>query len=212
MNDSVFLFLSYALQLFIIVDPIVAIPSFLAITPNDSPEERRTMARRGCLIAYLVIVAFILTGPALIGYLGIRTPAVRICGGILLFLISIEMLYGRTTGTGTSTREERIAETKEDVSVTPLAIPLLAGPGSIATTLIFSAHARGVLAYLVLLAACTAVFLATYLLLRRAEKLQRVIGSLGITVLVRIMGLVLAFISVQYVVDGAIAAFARLPV
>lgn len=208
MKDSLSLFATFAFQLFIIVDPLVAIPSFLAITRNSSSEDRRDMARRGCIIAYLAIVAFILTGPSLIGYLGIRAPAVRICGGVLLFLISIEMLYGRTTGTGTSAREEHLAGRKDDISVTPLAIPLLAGPGAIATTLIFSARAQGASSYVILLAACTMVFLVTHALLRRAEELQRWIGFLGITIVVRIMGLVLAFISVQYVVDGVVAALA----
>jgi multiple antibiotic resistance protein len=210
MTDSLSLFAAYAIQLFLIVDPLVAIPYFLAITRESRPEERREMARRGCIIAYLVIVVFILTGPALIGYLGIRTPAIRICGGILLFLISIEMLYGKTTGTGTSEREEQIAGAKDDISVTPLAIPLLAGPGAIATTLLFADRARGGAAsYVALLAACTAVFLAAHLLLRRADDLQRWIGPLGITIVVRIMGLVLAFIAVQYMVDGVSAALAR---
>jgi multiple antibiotic resistance protein len=209
MTEFLSLFAAYAIQLFLIVDPLVAIPYFLAITRHSGPEDRREMARRGCIIAYLVIVVFLLTGPALVGYLGIRTPAIRICGGILLFLISIEMLYGRTTGTGTSEREERIAGAKDDISVTPLAIPLLAGPGAIATTLLFADRARGAASYLALLAACTAVFLATHLLLRRADDLQRRIGPLGITIVVRIMGLVLAFIAVQYLVDGVSAALAR---
>jgi multiple antibiotic resistance protein len=208
-TEWISLFAAYAIQLFLIVDPLVAIPSFLAITPHNRPEERREMARRGCIIAYLVIVVFILTGPALIGYLGIRTPAIRICGGILLFLISVEMLYGRSTGTGTSEREERIAGTKDDISVTPLAIPLLAGPGAIATTLLFADRARGAASVVVLLSACTVVFLATHLLLRRAGELQRWVGPLGITILVRIMGLVLAFISIQYVVDGVSASLGR---
>jgi multiple antibiotic resistance protein len=209
MTDSISLFAAYAIQLFLIVDPLVAIPYFLAITRNSRSEERREMARRGCIIAYLVIVVFIFTGPALIGYLGIRTPAIRICGGILLFFISVEMLYGRTTGTGTSEREERIAGAKDDISVTPLAIPLLAGPGAIATTLLFADRARGAASYFILLAACTLVFFTTHLLLRRAEELQRWIGTLGITIVVRIMGLILAFIAVQYVVDGVSAALAR---
>jgi multiple antibiotic resistance protein len=127
---------------------------------------------------------------------------VRICGGVLLFVIALEMLYGRPTGTGTSRREERLAEAKEDVSITPLAVPLLAGPGAIATALIFSDRAGAPLDWLALLAAAAVVFAATFLFLRRADALVRWIGSLGTAILTRIMGLLLAFLAVQYVVDG----------
>ncbi len=196
------IFLTFVIQLFIIVDPVAGVPVFLAITPNNTPEERKRMAWRGCFTAFIVIVFFLLLGPILLHYLGIGTAAVRICGGILLFVIALEMLYGRMTGTGTSRREERLAGEKEDISITPLAIPLLAGPGAIATALIFAAWAETVVAYLVLLAGCALVFLVTYFFLRRADALARLIGTLGATILTRIMGLILAFLAVQYAVDG----------
>jgi multiple antibiotic resistance protein len=128
----------FVIQLFIIVDPLAGIPIFLAITPGKTKLERRAMARRSCIVAFLVIVFFLVAGASILDYFGIKTSAVRICGGILLFIISLELLYGRATGTETSSREEQLAEEKEDVSVTPLAIPLLAGPGAIATTLAFA--------------------------------------------------------------------------
>jgi len=196
------LFTAFAVQLFIIVDPVVGVPVFLAITPHNTAAERRPMARRGCIAAFLVVAFFIVIGPLLLGYFGIQTASVRICGGVLLFIIALEMLYGRPTGTGTSRREERLAEAKEDVSITPLAVPLLAGPGAIATALIFADRAAAPLDWLALLAAAAVVFAVTWLFLRRADDLVRWIGSLGTAILTRIMGLLLAFLAVQYAVDG----------
>jgi multiple antibiotic resistance protein len=198
-------FIAFSVQLFIIVDPVAGVPVFLAITPQNSRVERRQMAVRGCTAAFAVAVFFILVGPWLVDYFGVRTAAIRICGGILLFIIAIEMLYGRPTGTGTSRREERLAEVKEDISITPLAVPLLAGPGAIATCLLFSARAQGPFSYLALLAGAAAVFGATFLLLSRADELVGWLGALGTAILTRIMGLILAFIAVEYVVDGVVA-------
>ncbi len=197
----------FVIQLFIIVDPLAGIPIFLAITPNRTRGERRVMARRSCLVAFLVIVFFLLAGPSILGWFGINTSAVRVCGGILLFLIALELLYGRATGTETSSREERLAEEKEDVSVTPLAIPLLAGPGAIATTLVFAGRANGWLSVAVLVAGAAIVFAVVYLFLHWADELATVIGALGMKILTRIMGLLLAFIAVQYVIDGVRALF-----
>jgi multiple antibiotic resistance protein len=196
------LFTAFVLQLFIIVDPVAGVPVFLAITPHNTSAGRRVMAARGCMAAFCVVAFFIVIGPPLLDYLGIQTASVRICGGVLLFVIALEMLYGRPTGTGTSRREERLAEAKEDVSITPLAVPLLAGPGAIATALIFSDRAAAPLDWLALLAAAAVVFAATFLFLRRADDLVRWIGSLGTAILTRIMGLLLAFLAVQYAVDG----------
>ncbi len=192
----------FVIQLFIIVDPLAGIPIFLAITPNKTRIERRIMAQRSCIVAFLVIAFFLLAGPSILGYFGIKTSAVRICGGILLFLIALELLYGRVTGTETSSREERLAEEKEDVSVTPLAIPLLAGPGAIATTLVFAGRADGPLSVAVLVGGAAVVFAVVYLFLHWADELAMVIGALGMKVMTRIMGLLLAFIAVQYVIDG----------
>jgi len=207
MNIAFDLFTAFALQLFIIVDPIAGVPVFLAITPDNTRSHRRAMAMRGCLVAFAILVFFILCGRLVMAYFGIETPAVRICGGLLLFVISLEMLYGRPTGTGTSRREERLAEVKDDISITPLAFPLLAGPGAIATCLIFVEQAHSPAAYLALLGGNAVVFIVTALILLRADDLLRLFGILGATIVTRLMGLVLAFLAVQYVVDGIRGAF-----
>jgi len=209
MTSALELLSAFALQLFIIVDPVAGVPVFLAITPDNSPAERSAMARRGCLAAFFVVAFFILIGRWLLAYFGIQTASVRICGGILLFVIALEMLYGRPTGTGTSRREERLAEAKDDVSIAPLAVPLLAGPGAIATALIFADRAAAPLDWLALLVAAAAVFGVTLLILQRADDLAGWLGSLGTAVLTRIMGLLLAFLAIQYVVDGIRTIFGQ---
>lgn len=196
------LFTVFVIQLFIVVDPAAGIPVFLAITSNKTGGERRILARRGCTIGCVIIIFFLAGGHKVLSYFGIQTPAVQICGGILLFVISLDLLYGRATGTEISSRETRLAEAKEDISVTPLAIPILAGPGAIATSIIFAGRTTSLPEFGVLIAGCVVVFAATYLCLHWADNLNRVIGDLGMTILTRIMGLLIAFISVQYVIDG----------
>jgi multiple antibiotic resistance protein len=201
------LFFAFSLQLFIIVDPLVGVPLFLVITPDNTRQERRAMAIRGSLAAFGVLVFFILCGRLMMSYFGIETASVRICGGLLLFVISLEMLYGRPTGTGTSRREERLAEAKADISITPLAFPLLAGPGAIATALIFAEHAKSLPGLVALLAGNAVVFAVTGWLLLRADDLARAFGTLGAAIVTRLMGLLVAFLAVQYVVDGIRGAF-----
>lgn len=209
MQASLDLLITFIVQLFILVDPLSGAPVFLAITPQDSAAERRTMALRGCFVAGSVVWFFILAGPWVLGYFGIKTAAVRTCGGILLFAIALEMLYGRTSGTETSPGEELLAETKKDISITPLAIPLLAGPGTIATALIFAGRTSDLFGYLALLLGTVVVFAGSFVILSKAELLTRVLGKLGTTVMTRIMGLVLAFLAVQYVLDGVGTALGR---
>ncbi|HDR46326.1 MAG TPA: NAAT family transporter [Geoalkalibacter subterraneus] len=207
MTDLFGLSVAFLIQLFILVDPVAGVPVFLSITAGNSPEQRRQMARRGCVVAFGTVVFFLLTGSVLTAYFGITPPAVRICGGILLFFIGLDMLHGRTRGTESSARERRLAEEKEDVSITPLAIPLLAGPGAIATVLIFAEKADALIEYASLLALTALVFAITNLFLQKAERIMRLIGPLGATVLSRVMGLVLTFLAVQYVLDGLTAVW-----
>jgi len=197
----------FFIQMLIIVDPLVAVPVLLTITPRNNPLERRAMARRGCCAAFLLTGFFVLAGPAFLARFGIDTAAVLITGGLLLFLIALEMLYGRVTGTGTTPREERLAEERADVSLFPLAFPVLAGPGAVATCLIFAAQASSLTHRLVLLLAGSGVFLLSYLILARAELLMKLIGSLGVSIATRIMGLLLALLAVQYVITGSSAIF-----
>jgi multiple antibiotic resistance protein len=198
---------TFLIQMLIIVDPLVAVPVLLTITPRKTSLERRLMARRGCLVAFFLSGFFLLAGPLLLTYFGVGTPAVLVTGGVLLFLIALEMLYGRITGTGTTPREERLAEERHDVSIFPLAFPMLAGPGAVATCLIFAAQTPDLVQRLGLLLASLLVFAITYLVLARAELLMKVLGSLGVSIATRVMGLLLALLAVQYVINGGAALF-----
>jgi len=211
MKEYLELMTVFVIQLFIIVDPLACIPIFLAITTNKSKAERRIVARRSCFIAFIVLVFFVLAGNSILNYLGIRMSTIQICGGILLFIIALEFLRGKATTTETSTLEERLAEEKDDVSVTPLAIPLLAGPGAIATTFVFAGKTDNILAYTTLIAGSAMVFLAVYACLYWADDIAGMFGELGMKVITRIMGFILAFIAVQYVVDGTLAIFSHSP-
>ncbi len=196
------IFFVFIVQLFIVVDPFAGVPVFLAITPRKTREERRSLARRGCAVACLLIIFFLTAGRYLLRYFGIQLMAVQICGGILLFVIALELLYGRPTGTEITSRETRLAGEKEDISVTPLAIPVLAGPGAIATSIIFAGRSASPLDSGLLVTGAVLVFAATYLFLHWADHLLQLMGDLGMTIMTRIVGLIIAFISVQYVIDG----------
>ena len=202
MSHAFELFAVFAVQLFIIVDPIAGIPIFISITQTKTRSEQRITARRGCIIACLVIVLFLAAGSHILNYFGIETSAVRIAGGILLFVIALELIYGQATRTETSSREEQLAEAKPDVTVTPLAIPLLAGPGAIATSIIFAGRTASLVDLGALCAGAIVVFAITYFFLHWADHIYHAVGVLGMTVMARIMGLLLAFIAVQYVIDG----------
>lgn len=195
-------FANVALSLFVIVDPVGCLPVFAAMTRKKTREQRRATIRRAVTIAFAVLVVFALAGHWMLAYLGIGMPAVRIAGGILLFLIGIEMLYGRVTQTTTSAPEEEEAVEKDDVSITPLAIPFLAGPGSIAAVILLSGDAGGMRDVLPVLGAVALVLGATWLLLAATDTLLRVLGRIGVRVVARVMGLLLLFLSVQQVIDG----------
>lgn len=190
------------MSLFVIVDPVGCLPVFAAITRRKTREQRRATIRRAVTIAFCVLVFFALLGHWMLASLGIGMPAVRIAGGVLLFLIGIEMLYGRITQTTTSAGDEEEASEKEDVSITPLAIPFLAGPGSIAAVILLSGNAGAPREVVPVVAAVALVMAATWLLLRTTDTLLAVLGRIGVRVVARVMGLLLLFLSVQQVIDG----------
>lgn len=204
MTFTFLLFATVVFNLFLIVDPVAAVPVFLYITKENTTQERRRMVLKACIIAFLVLAFFALIGMPLLDYFKISTGAVRIAGGILLFGIGMEMLYGRVTRTETTEHEEKEAIEKPDVSVTPLAIPLLSGPGAIAATMLFS-HPDNAGA-VVVIAALVVVCLASFIILSLSEEMHRVLGQLGLKVIGRVMGLLLTFVAAQLFIDGLKAA------
>jgi multiple antibiotic resistance protein len=188
--------------LFLIVDPIACIPLVPEMMKNNTSKERTKMVRRAIIVAFLVLVFFALFGRALLGYFGVSAGAVRIAGGILLFWIGVEMLYGRVTRTESSDKEHKEAIEKKDVSVTPLAIPLLAGPGAIAAVMMYSGIHNTSEGIFMILIAVAFIMLLSWVLLGLAEKLGEKLGGIGIKVIARVMGLLLIFSATQIFLEG----------
>lgn len=195
--------------LFVIFDPPGNVPVFLSITPHAKPDERRRIALRATLIAAVVLTVFGIAGEQFMKALGISLPAFRIAGGILLLLLSIEMVFARHSGLRTTTAgEEEEATHRPDVAVFPLAVPLIAGPGALASMLLLMAQAGGTAwgRIAVVAAMLAALGFAFALLVVGARVLERV-GVTGINVLTRIFGVVLSALAVQFIIDGAREAF-----
>ena len=188
---------------FTIIDPIGMIPLTLAATVALPAERRPKIVDQAVLVAAVVMLVMGLIGRPLLNYLGIKIPAFMIAGGILLFLIAIDMLFARPTGAKRTAEEEREAALTENPAVFPLAIPMIAGPGTIATVLLLVNEAHNDGARLAIVAAaCAAALAITWLFMRGATKFQHVIGSTGIHVVTRVLGIILAALAVQFVLNG----------
>ncbi len=189
---------------FTIIDPVGMIPLTLVATAAV-PERRRQIVNEAVLVAGAVILVMALVGRPLLGYLGITLPAFTIAGGILLFLIAIDMLFARPTGAKQTDEEARAAAEAANPAVFPLAIPMIAGPGTIATVLLLAALTRGEWDRIVTLAAAYAAALAvTWVCMRAATAMQRLIGTTGIHVVTRLLGIILAALAVQFVLNGLV--------
>ena len=191
-----------------IVDPIAVVPTYLVITQGQSPAQRRVTARRACVAATVILVVFALAGSRIFGVFGITMPAFRIAGGLILWLVAMDMLHGnRSTQEGAAEITE--GQAKDDVAVTPLAMPMLAGPGAISTIMVLSGQARTTGQTLIVYASIAVTLFLSWITLRLAEQLVKRMGQTGIRVMTRIMGLLLAAIAVQFVITGVRDAMAR---
>jgi MarC family membrane protein len=200
--------LKFFVTFLVVVEPVTVIPIFMALTEGDTEAERRRMARKGVFIAAMILLLFSLVGGPFLRLLNISIDAFRIFGGLLLFLIALEMVFARTSGTRTSDPEEAEGRRKADISVFPLAFPFIAGPGALATILLAFGPATGdPLLFGGLLVCVVVVLLLTLLTLYIASPLMRVMGVTGANVVNRLFGVVLGALSVQYIIDGVRAAF-----
>lgn len=198
MPETAFLITAFA-TLFVVIDPPGLVPLFIALTRGMGPSKRQAMARRACLIAAALLLLFGLAGEAILSFIGISMPAFRIAGGILLFLTALDMLFERRT----QRREGQHPEPDHDPSVFPLATPLIAGPGAIASVILLVGQSgpgwAGSAAVLGLMLAMMAV---TYAFLLASPPLERMLGRTGTIVITRLLGMLLAALSVQFVIDG----------
>ena len=185
--------------LFVVIDPIGLSPMFIAITRGMSTRARRAIAIRSCVVAVGLLTMFGLAGEAVLGFLGISLSAFRIAGGILLFLTALDMLFERRTQ---RRQGQADAPHAEDPSVFPLAMPLIAGPGAIATMILLTGSAGSVQGIAMVHGVMLAVILVVFLLFLLAGPMERMLGPVGINVVTRLLGMLLAALSVQFVIDG----------
>jgi multiple antibiotic resistance protein len=196
--DTAFLITAFT-TLFVVIDPPGLVPLFIALTTGMSPERRRAMALRACVIAGFLLTIFGLAGESILGFVGISMPAFRIAGGILLFLTALDMLFERRT----QRREGQKSDPDHDPSVFPLAIPLIAGPGAIATMILLVGQSGGDWAgSMSVIGLMLAMIVVTFGFLLAAPPLERLLGRTGTIVITRLLGMLLAALSVQFVIDG----------
>ncbi len=196
--ESAFLITAFA-TLFVVIDPPGLVPLFIALTRGMGPERRRAMARRACAIAAFLLAVFAIAGESILGFVGISMPAFRIAGGILLFLTALDMLFERRT----QRREGQQAEPDHDPSVFPLATPLIAGPGAIASMILLVGQAGpGWLGTVTVIGLMLAMMAVTWAFLLASPPIERLLGRTGTIVITRLLGMLLAALSVQFVIDG----------
>lgn len=189
-------------SLFAIMDPIALVPAFVAMTARDSRAERIRMARLASAVAAGVMILFVLTGQWIFKLLGVTLPAFQIAGSVLLFLIALDMLYAKRTAARETVEEVEAGTVKDDIAITPLGVPMLAGPGAISAVLILRAQAHGWAQHAALLVCIGLVCLLGYLILRFAALSAHRINPLLLKLTARLMGLLLAAVAVQFVLNA----------
>lgn len=198
--------LEYALltfsSLFAIVDPFAAIPAYLAMTARDSFEQRRRMARTACTVCWLVMSFFAVSGPFIFKAMNITLPAFQIAGGLVLMLSALDMLRAQKSPLRETPEETEEGMGKEDIAITPLAIPMLAGPGAITTAIVLAGHATDWLKRGIFFAAIAAVCGLTYVILTVAARGARSFPPTVLNIITRLMGLILAAIGVQFILTA----------
>lgn len=194
--------------LFVVIDPVGIAPMFAGLTSSETELERKKTALKGVCIAGLVLLLFTLTGEAVLRYLSVHTASFSIAGGILLFLLAIDMVLVRDSGLRSATfREQAEAKTKTDISVFPLAIPMIAGPGSLTTILLLQDKGVYSIETVIILGVVFVVLVITYLMLVLAVKITNILGETGANVITRLFGIILAALATQFILNGLTQTF-----
>ena len=200
--------LKFFVLLFVVVEPVTLVPLFAALTDGASESYKRRMSIKAVLVSGIVLALFALGGSSFIRMMGISIDAFRIAGGVMLFLIALEMVFARESGTKTTREEKSEVQQRADISVFPLAFPFIAGPGALATVLLtFGTLKPGALLTIGLLAVIALVLVITLALMLLTPLVNRAIGVTGAHVISRLAGVVLAALAVQFMIDGLRAAF-----
>jgi len=199
---------SYALlafgSLFAILSPLGTVPTFVAITDGSSSSARISMARRACTIAFVVMATFSLLGARILNAFEVSIPALQIAGGLVILRVGLEMLGGNRARLSPEERAEAIE--KDDIAVTPLGVPMLCGPGTITTGIVLESQATGGLQVAALIGSGAVIYAITFALLWGAVRYSAFVGQLTLRVVARLMGLLLAAVAVQFVLNGVRAA------
>lgn len=193
-------------SLFAIVDPFAALPVYIALTSRESIEHRRRTSLRASVTTLSVLLVFALSGQVLFQFFGISIGAFKIAGGVLLFAVAFDMMSAQVSSTKSTPEENADASSRDDVGLMPVGIPLLSGPGAIASSMVLSARAHSMADKAALLAAICAVALVTWAVLRSASRIAQVLGLTGMNIIARVMGLILAAVAAQFIIDGLIAS------
>jgi multiple antibiotic resistance protein len=188
--------------IFFVVDPLAVLPIFLAMTANESPAQKRATALRAAITCGITLTVFAAAGTLIFRFFGITLGAFKIAGGVLLFLVALDMMQARQSRTRSTPEEEEEGITKADVAIIPLAIPLLSGPGSIATVMVLMSRHHAVVYTVPVFGSIFLTALITWLMLRGAGWIEQRISKTFMNVVMRVMGLILAAISVEFVIAG----------
>jgi multiple antibiotic resistance protein len=200
MVDTAYMITAFV-TLLVVIDPVAIAPIFLAVTPGMSPKQRSRIALHAVLVGGLILAIFAFFGNAVLEFVGISLPAFRVSGGILLFLTAMDMLFERRTKRREDSSEVELDE-DNDPSVFPLAIPLIAGPGAIASVILLVSEKPGGEGLIAILAISAVILCFMYIMLRLSSKLEQIMGKVAINVTTRVLGMLLAALSVQFVLDG----------
>jgi MarC family membrane protein len=191
-----------ASSLFVIVDPLATAPAFLAMTPNDTPEQRLRTARLACFTMMVVLLAFSVAGTVIFKIFGITMAAFQIAASIILLIIALDMLRVRRSRVQETHEEKQAGSEKNDIAITPLAIPMLAGPGAISTTIVLQNEATTLAQRIALEVCIVAVALVSYLTFRLAVRGARWFNPIAMSIAIRVMGLLLAAVAIQFMLKG----------
>jgi len=202
------LFISAFITFFVVIDPPGCAPIYASLTGDASPAQRRNMALRAIVVSALILIVFAAFGEQLLGALGISLDSFRIAGGIMLFIIALEMVFEKRTERRENRAQDIIDQPEiEDVSIFPMAMPMIAGPGSIAAVMLLMSENEGLESTMAIMGALGAVLLLTLGGLLRAGPLTRLLGGKVEAVITRVLGVLLGALAVQFVVDGMKASF-----
>jgi multiple antibiotic resistance protein len=206
MADSIKTALEFALlaitSVFFLVDPFAVIPLFLAVTADSTSSERRAVARRSAMTCAIVLCSFALAGSLIFKMFGITLPAFKIAGGIILMGIGLDMLQAKQSGTKATAEEQQEGAEKQDASIIPLGMPMLAGPGAISTVMVLVGESHSVWKQAIIYATILFTSFLAFMILSGADGVRKYLGETGIRILMRLMGLLLVALAVQFIVNG----------